>query len=76
MDGFFVLRDIQRRRRTSIEYYRTNLARVDKKMLDYLNVAYQILHLDGYYDEFNDVKAIKIGFEKAQYIINKLKQSI
>lgn len=75
MDGFFALRGIDRKGRTSIEYYRTNLAKLDKKMLDYLNTVYQILHLDGYYDEFNNVKAIKIGFEKAEYIIFKIKQA-
>lgn len=75
--GIFLLRNIPKpKRHASIEYYQQGLGGTDKKLLDYLNVAYRILHIDGYYEGFNDVKTIQSGFEKAQYIIHKLKQAI
>ncbi|MFH1005080.1 MAG: DUF5618 family protein [Bacteroidota bacterium] len=77
LEGFFILRNIANPKgRVSIQYYQSHLATLDKKMLDYLNSAYQILHLYGYYDELNNVKIIQAGFEEAQYIIHKLKQSL
>jgi len=77
LDGIFLLRNIPKpKRRPSIEYYTDGLARVDKKMMNSLNVVYRILHLEGYYDGFNDIKIMNRGFDEAQIIINKLKQSI
>ena len=75
--GFFLLRNIpQPKRYASIEYYQKGLTQIDKKMLDALNIAYRILHIDGYYEGFNHVPTIKSGFEKAEFIILKLRQSI
>src|ERR1035438_729666 len=56
LDGIFILRGIERdkRKRPTIKYYQSNLAKVDKKMLNSLNVAYGNLHLAGYYDGNND----------------------
>ena len=77
IDGFFLLRNIQKpKKHPSIEYYQRELTKIDKKILTSLNIAYQILHKDGYYDGFNEVYTIKHGFEEAQYIINKLKSAI
>jgi len=77
IDGIFLLRNIPTpKRRASIEYYTDGLAKMDKKMLTSLDIAYKILHLYGYYDGLNDIVVIKRGFEEAEYIINKLKQSI
>jgi hypothetical protein len=59
--------------RKSIEYYQSNITKIDKKMLDYLNVAYKILHLYGYYDGIEDASVIGIGFDKASKIIEKIK---
>ena len=76
LDGIFLLRGVERgdkRKRLSIEYYQRNLAKIDKKMLDSLNTAYEILHLSGYYDGLNHVKSIEGGFEEAEIIIGKLK---
>ena len=49
LDGFLKLKDIKSRgkERKSIEYYQSNVAKIDKKMLDYLINAYKILHLWG-----------------------------
>ncbi|MEK6616730.1 MAG: DUF5618 family protein [Bacteroidota bacterium] len=77
MDGIFLLRNIPTpKRRASIEYYQQGLTQVDRKILTSLNVTYQILHLSGYYDGFNEIYTIKHGFEEAHYILTKLKQSI
>ncbi len=74
LDGYFLLKDVEKRRgRKSIQYYETNLAKVDKKLLNYLNSAYRILHLYGYYDGENEVKMISSGFELAYSIIEKIK---
>jgi uncharacterized protein DUF5618 len=79
IDGMFILRNIpkpNKKGRRSIEYYTEGLTKVDKKMLDSLNIAYTILHILGYYDGFNDVKTISSGFEAADSILKKLKQSL
>jgi len=77
IDGMFLLRNIPKpKRRPSIEYYTDGLAKIDKKMLNSLNVAYEVLHLCGYYDGLNDIGVMKRGFEEAEYLISKLKQSI
>jgi hypothetical protein len=42
-------------------------------MVDYLNSAYKILHLYGYYDGVEDAVVVRRGFEEAQKIIEKIK---
>ena len=42
-------------------------------MLDYLNSAYQVLHLWGYYDGIENVSVVKEGFGDAYKIIEKIK---
>ena len=77
INGIFLLRNIPNPKRlASIEYYQNGLSQIDKKLLNSLNVAYQILHIDGYYGGFNHVPTMKLGFEKTEYIIGKLKQMI
>ena len=76
LDGFLLLKGIARptgKDRKSIEYYHNNLGKLDRKMLDYLNSAYKILHLFGYYDGIENVNVVKEGFEDAQIIIDKIK---
>jgi len=77
MDGFFILKGMHtsnsKKVRKSIEYYQKSLGKIDKKMLDYLNSAYKILHLYGYYDGIDDARVVKLGFENAQVIIDKIK---
>src|ERR1017187_1191668 len=77
VDGIFILRNIPiPKERRSIEYYKEGLSHFDKKTLTSLNVAYALLHLDGYYDGLNHVKTILSGFEQAESIIKKLKNSL
>jgi hypothetical protein len=77
LDGYCLLKEIHtsnsKKVRKSIEYYQKNLAKQDKKMLDNLNVAYQILHLSGYYDGIQSVNVVKEGFNFANAIIEKIK---
>jgi len=76
LDGFFVLKGVEQlksKQRKSIEYYQSNITKIDKKMLDYVNTAYKILHLYGFYDGGESVTVIKEGFDDAYKIIEKIK---
>ena len=79
LDCFLILKGIHKPKgklRKSIEYYQENITRIDKKMLDYVNNAYKILHLYGYYDGVEDVIVVKRGFDLANTIIEKIKPRI
>ena len=74
MDCMFILKGIAKpKRRKSIEYYRDNSAKIDRKAMDMLNSVYNVLHLDGYYDGIKAVKVIQSGFDSAYEIIEKIK---
>ena len=75
LDGFLILKGIGKKSkyRKSIEYYQSNITKIDKKMLDYLNSAYNILHLSGYYDGERDARVVSAGFDNAYKIIDKIK---
>ena len=76
LEGFLVLRGVDKpkgKTRKSIEYYQENIGKIDKKMLDYVNSAYQILHLWVYYDGIESASVIKEGFDEAYKIIGKIK---
>ena len=76
MDCFLILRGIHKpnsKKRKSIEFYQENIGSQDRKMLTTLNVAYQILHLDGYYDGIQSVNVVKEGFNEAYKLIDKIK---
>ena len=72
IDGYLLKKgkEIRRRRRKSVDDYRRELSKIDKKMLEYFNAAYNILHLSGYYDGTNRVSVISDGLKVAQEIIN------
>jgi hypothetical protein len=59
-------------KRKSVEFYREAIGK-DRKLLDAFNSAYNILHLNGYYDGETSIKAIQSGFEMAYFIIDKIK---
>jgi uncharacterized protein (UPF0332 family) len=76
LDGFLVIKGIHKPRakiRKSIEYYQENISKIDKKMLSYLNDAYSILHIYGYYDGTDNVTVVKEGFDLANTLIDKIK---
>jgi hypothetical protein len=56
LDCFFILKDVE----------------IDRKILNTLNSAYEILHLWGYYDGITSVKVVKEGFDNAYSIIKKI----
>ncbi len=66
----------RKERGKTIDFYRENLAKLDKKLLQDLNMVYDILHLLGYYDGFLSVKVINEGFEIAGMIINRIKPKV
>ncbi len=70
----FEIKNVPKKKgRKSIEYYQEQLSNIDRKLLNYLNNAYHLLHIDGYYDGITEIKAIEAGFENAVLIINALK---
>jgi len=72
IDGYLLKKgkEIRRRGRKSVDDYRREFSKIDKKMLGYFNAAYNILHLSGYYDGTNRVSVISDGLKVAQEIIN------
>ena len=77
MDGFLTLKDLKPKvkERKSIEFYQRNITKIDKKMLNTLNSAYEILHLLGYYDGITDAIVVKRGFDLADALIDRIKPS-
>jgi hypothetical protein len=76
LDCFLILKGIDKptkKQRKSVEYYQSNITKIDKKMLLYLNNAYNILHLSGYYDGIQSAVVVKEGFDLAYKIIEKIK---
>ena len=76
LDGYLILKGIHKpkgKERKSIEYYQKNISKLDKKMMDNLDIAYKILHLSGYYDGIRSATVIKEGFDNAYKIIDKIK---
>jgi hypothetical protein len=76
LDAWLKLKGVQtpnKKRHKSIEFYMSNLAQLDGKMKDYMNTAYDILHLEGYYRGETRIKAIEAGFDAAYDIINQIK---
>ena len=75
LDGFLTLKGVAKpngKERKSIEYYQSNITKIDKKMLDYINTAYKVLHLYGYYDGGENVTVIKEGIDYTYKIIEKI----
>jgi hypothetical protein len=78
LDGFFLMKGIENpegkgKDRKSIEYYHKNLSKLDKKILNQLNVVYKVLHLLGYYDGIDKADILQSGFMDAYTIIDKIK---
>ena len=76
LEGYLIIKGIdlpKKKVRKSIEFYQNNITKLDKKMLDNLNNAYEILHLWGYYDGIGDSRVINAGFDRAYTIIDKIK---
>jgi hypothetical protein len=61
------------KRHRSIDMYKYEVGKLDRKMLSDLNVIYDVLHLAGYYDGIQDAIIISRGFAVAYAIIEKIK---
>ena len=74
LDILFNIKKVPKKRgRKSIEYYQIILSKMDKRLLNHLNSAYQVLHLAGYYEGEKKVQVIEAGLDSAISIINALK---
>jgi uncharacterized protein (UPF0332 family) len=73
LDAYLLLKDVPEPKKKSIDFYRKNIATLDKSLLRDLNSAYSILHLAGYYDGVPRVETIKSGFNLAYDIIDRIK---
>jgi len=52
-----------------VDDYRDFIAKIDRKVLNYFNTVYNILHLDMGYDGIGEVNTVKSGLECAEEII-------
>lgn len=74
LDFLFDIKGVRKPRgRKSIEHYRYHLSLLDKKLLNYLNNGYRVLHLEGYYEGETKINTIESGFDSAISVINTLK---
>ncbi|MDT3739558.1 MAG: DUF5618 family protein [Candidatus Kapabacteria bacterium] len=74
LDFLFDIKGVPKKRgRKSIEYYKSILSGMDKKLSKHLNNGYEVLHLYGYYEGGLRVDSIEIGFDDAISIVNALK---
>jgi hypothetical protein len=55
--------------RKSVEWYKEEISKLDKKLLNNFNNVYELLHLLMGYDGHGEEKVIKIGFDSAEKVI-------
>jgi Domain of unknown function (DUF5618) len=67
LDG---LLDAKKKGRKSVDWYKSELSKMDKKITSAFTTAYQLLHLDMSYDGATSAKLAQLGFEEAEQIIN------
>jgi hypothetical protein len=76
LDAWFTLKGVtnpKKNNRKSVDFYKFNISKNDKKIADYFDTVYTALHLNGYYDGCMDVDIIQSGFKNAYQIIDKIK---
>jgi hypothetical protein len=76
LDAFLQLKGVKlanKRTRKSIEYYTSHITQMDRKLLADVNLAYEILHLYGYYDGIQDAVVVKRGMDLGHKIIDRIK---
>ncbi|MDR1341676.1 MAG: DUF5618 family protein, partial [Prevotellaceae bacterium] len=72
-DGFLTMRGVPLPKKRTIDFYHEHIAKLDRKLLDDLNDAYDILHLWGYYEGVLSVAVVKEGFDIAYRILDRIK---
>lgn len=60
--------------RKDVDWYKQNLAKLDKGVLNAFVTAYQLLHLDMAYDGILDAEVAQTGLKRAETIINWVEQ--
>ncbi|MFP5042953.1 DUF5618 family protein [Parasediminibacterium sp. JCM 36343] len=60
---------IKKKGRKSVDWYQAELAKIDKKILNSFNTAYDVLHLSMGYDGAKSAKIASAGLEEAETII-------
>ncbi len=73
LDGLF---GIKKKGRKTVDWYQGELAKLDKKMLNKFNAAYELLHLSMGYDGVLNAKIAVLGFEEADSIISWVAQKM
>ncbi|GBU23204.1 hypothetical protein R80B4_03120 [Fibrobacteres bacterium R8-0-B4] len=76
LDAWLTMKGVEiprRRKHANINFYLTNVGKLDLKLLSHLNTAYNQLHCEGYYRKETSVKVIEGGFDAAYEIIGKIK---
>jgi hypothetical protein len=83
LDSWLQLKEVEipenkdgKENRRQIGFYRDNLRKLDKKLLQDLNAAYDSLHLYGYYDCNLSKGIIDEGFEIANDILARIKPEV
>ncbi|PSL26699.1 DUF5618 family protein [Dyadobacter jiangsuensis] len=56
--------------RKDVDWYRINISKEDRKILDSFETVYEQLHLVMAYDGSGNVEVVKIGFREAERIID------
>lgn len=59
--------------RKSIDWYREHIRKMDWKLLSEVNTAYNVLHLNGYYEGETKAEVINSGIDSAVSVIKKIK---
>jgi len=76
LEGYFILKEVKPAKKGSRkdrQYYEKAITGIDKKLLNYFETVYHVLHLEGYYEGVTDVTIIGRGFKVAYDIIEKIK---
>ncbi len=75
LDTLFKIKNIAppKAKRRSIEWYRDQLRKIDFKLMNEVNTAYDVLHLLGYYEGFPNVNVINEGLDSALAVIQRIK---
>ncbi|MBO9640448.1 MAG: DUF5618 family protein, partial [Siphonobacter aquaeclarae] len=60
----------KRKGRKSVEWYKEELGKIDKKMLSTFISAYEVLHLSMSYDGIPDVEIAQTGLKRADQLID------
>jgi hypothetical protein len=67
---------IKKSTRKHVDDYQDFLAKLDRKILNHFNIAYEILYLVMGYDGFGEYDVVKKGLNSAEEIINWVEKKL